>query len=184
MHSAIDHLVHRFQSGQLSRREVVTALAALFAASTPSAAQSPAPPVAARTLNHVSISVADIKRSVEFYRSLFGMRVISEQGTGGNAIAGGEGSVVNLAPGAGPEFLGIYQGKPVGDIGHFCLGVQNFDADRVLAALQARGVKAAIRTRGQSREIFLTDPDNVSVQLTDATYCGGSGPLGNQCNSA
>ena len=53
----------------------------------------------------------------------------------------------------------------VGDIGHFCLGVQNFDADRVLAALQGRGVKASIRTRGQSREVFLTDPDNISVRL-------------------
>ena len=60
--------------------------------------------------------------------------------------------------------------------------VQNFDADKTLAALQGRGVKAAIRTRGLSKEIFLTDPDNISVQLTDATYCGGSGPLGNQCN--
>ena len=109
------------------------------------------------------------------------MRIISQQGTGNNPIAGGEGSVINLAPGAGPEFLGIYQGKPVGDIGHFCLGVQKFDADRVLAALTSRGVKASIRARGQSREIFLTDPDNISVQLTDATYCGGSGPLGNEC---
>jgi catechol 2,3-dioxygenase-like lactoylglutathione lyase family enzyme len=181
MTETISILVQQFQHGRLSRREVVTALAALFAASTDGAAQTPTAPVAARTLNHVSISVTDIKRSVEFYQSLFGMRIISQQGTGNNPIAGGDGSVVNLAPGAGPEFLGIYQGKPVGDIGHFCLGVQKFDADRVLAALTSRGVKASIRTRGQSREIFLTDPDNISVQLTDATYCGGSGPLGNEC---
>ena len=181
MTEAISVLVQQFQNGRLSRREVVTALAALFAATTEGAAQAPTAPVAARTLNHVSISVTDIKRSAEFYQSLFGMRIISQQGTGNNPIAGGDGSVINLAPGAGPEFIGIYQGKPVGDIGHFCLGVQKFDADRVLAALTSRGVKASIRTRGQSREIFLTDPDNISVQLTDATYCGGSGPLGNEC---
>ena len=181
MTDAINVLVQQFQNGRLSRREVVTALAALFAATTEGAAQTPTAPVAARTLNHVSISVTDIKRSAEFYQSLFGMRIISQQGTGNNPIAGGDGSVINLAPGAGPEFIGIYQGKPVGDIGHFCLGVQKFDADRVLAALTSRGVKASIRTRGQSREIFLTDPDNISVQLTDASYCGGSGPLGNEC---
>ncbi len=122
MTDAINILVQQFQNGQLSRREVVTGLAALFAAATGSAAQTPSPPVAARTLNHVSISVTDIKRSVDFYQSLFGMRIISQQGTGNNPIAGGDGSVVNLAPGAGPEFLGIYQGKPVGDIGHFCSG--------------------------------------------------------------
>ena len=181
MTDAINLLVQQFQNGQLSRREVVTGLAALFAAATGSAAQSPSPPVAARTLNHVSISVTDIKRSVDFYQSLFGMRIISQQGTGNNPIAGGDGSVVNLAPGAGPEFLGIYQGKPVGDIGHFCLGVQNFDADRVLAAIQGRRRQRVDPDTRAVEGNLPTDPDNISVQLTDATYCGGSGLLGNEC---
>ena len=152
MTDAINLLVQQFQNGRFSRREVVNGLAALFAAATGSAARSPSPPVAARTLNHVSISVTDIKRSVDFYQSLFGMRIISQQGTGNNPIAGGDGSVVNLAPGAGPEFLGIYQGKPVGDIGHFCLGVQNFDADRVLAALQSRASKGQSGRAGSRRK--------------------------------
>lgn len=184
MHRAIDTILRRFENGQMSRRDVVTSLAALFVTSSASgqaAAQSPTPPVAVRSLNHVSISVADIKKSVDFYQGLFGMTIKSQQGVGANAIASGDGTVVNLAPGQGPEFLGIYQGKPVGDIGHFCLGVQNFDADRVLKTLQDRGVKASMRTRGQSKEIFLTDPDNISVQLTDVTYCGGEGVRGNQC---
>jgi len=38
-----------------------------------------------------------------------------------------------------------------------------------------------MRTRGESKEIFLTDPDNISVQLTDTSYCGGSGIRGNKC---
>ena len=42
MTDAINLLVQQFQNGQLSRREVVTGLAALFAAATGSAAQSPA----------------------------------------------------------------------------------------------------------------------------------------------
>lgn len=180
MHSAIDVLLRRFETGHLSRRDVVTSLGALFAATGQASAQQAAP-VAVRSLNHVSISVTDIKRSVDFYQSLFGMTVKSQQGVGSNAIASGDGTVVNLAPGPGPEFLGIYQGKPAGDIGHFCLGVQNFEPERVLKTLQDRGVKATMRTRGQSKEIFLTDPDNISVQLTDVTYCGGEGVRGNQC---
>ena len=152
MHTAINVLVKRFESGQLSRRDVVTALAALFVASE-SAAQPAAAPIAVRSLNHVSISVSDIKQSVDFYQGLFGMTIKSQQGVGTNQIAGGDGTVVNLAPGPGPEYLGIYQGKPAGDIGHFCLGVQNFEPERVLATLQGRGVKASMRTRGQSKEI-------------------------------
>lgn len=181
MHAAIDVLVKRFENGQLSRRDVVTSLAALFVASGEAAAQPAAAPIAVRSLNHVSISVSDIKRSVDFYQGLFGMTIKSQQGVGTNKVAGGDGTVVNLAPGPGPEFLGIYQGKPAGDIGHFCLGVQNFEPERVLKSLQDRGVKASMRTRGQSKEIFLTDPDNISVQLTDVTYCGGEGVRGNQC---
>lgn len=184
MHQAIDTLLQRFQRGQMTRREVGTALGALVVAAGggQAAAQQPSPAAAVRSLNHVSISVADIKRSVDFYQSLFGLRMKSEQGTATNVTAGGDGTVVNLATGAGPEFIGIYQGKPTGQIGHFCLGVQNFDAERVLADLKGRGVNASMRTRGQSKEIFITDPDNVSVQLTDVSYCGGSGPLGNRCN--
>ena len=182
MTQAIDDLLKRFESGQLSRRDIVMSLTALLLTPRVGAAQTPTPPVAVRTLNHVSISVADVKRSAEFYQSLFGMTIKSQQGVGGNPIAGGDGTVINVAPGPGPEFVGIYQGKPVGDIGHFCLGVQNFDADQTMKVLEARGVKASMRNRGGSKEIFLTDPDNVSVQLTDVSYCGGTGPRGNVCN--
>jgi catechol 2,3-dioxygenase-like lactoylglutathione lyase family enzyme len=183
MTGIIDELLSRYEKGLVSRRHVITSLAALFAGTGSTSAQPAAAPVAVRTLNHVSISVADVKRSVDFYRSTFGLTVKSQQGTGNNAVAGGGNNVVvNLAPGSGPEFIGIYKAEPAGHIGHFCLGVQNFDADKVLRTLQVRGVKASMRTRGESKEIFLTDPDNVSVQLTDVSYCGGEGPRGSRCN--
>ncbi len=184
MSRMIEQLLKRYENGQMSRRDVVLSLSALFLSSGAASGQSRTAPVAVRSLNHASISVSNVDRSVEFYQSLFGMRVISREGTPGNPIAGGGagvGVVVNLAPGPGPEFIGIYKAEPVGHIGHFCLGVQNFDADAVLKTLKDRGVTARMRTRGESKEIFLTDPDNVQVQLTDVSYCGGSGPRGNVC---
>jgi hypothetical protein len=30
-------------------------------------------------------------------------------------------------------------------------------------------------------ELYFTDPDGIFIQLQDATYCGGSGYLGNVC---
>ncbi len=183
MRHTIDAVLTRYEKGQISRRDAVLSLSALFLSAGAAEAQAPAP-VAVRSLNHVSISVADVDRSVAFYQSLFGMRVISREGTPGNPVAGGGagvGVVVNLAPGPGPEFLGIYKAEPTGHIGHFCLGVQNFDADQVLKTLQDRKIEARMRTRGESKEIFVTDPDKVQVQLTDMTYCGGSGPRGSIC---
>ena len=175
----------------MTRRELVATLTTLAVAPTRLVAQgAPAPvavPVPVRSLNHVSIEVKDVERSVAFYQRVFGLKVKSREGTPGNPIAGGGSgiSVVNLATGAGPEFIGIYNGASAasgnGSIGHFCLGVQNYDADRVMKTLTDQRVKARMRTRGESKEIFVTDPDNISVQLTDVSYCGGSGPFGNKC---
>src|SRR5262245_4538616 len=128
VHKTIDTLLTHYEKGQVSRRDVVLALSTLFTsagATAGAAGQTTKAPIAARTLNHASISVADVDRSVQFYQSVFGMRVISREGVAANPIAGGgqaapgAGVVVNLAPGPGPEFIGIYKAEPVGHIGHF-----------------------------------------------------------------
>jgi catechol 2,3-dioxygenase-like lactoylglutathione lyase family enzyme len=182
MLKTIEDLLSKYERGGITRRGLVASLSALAVGSATSRAQSAPAPIRVRSLNHVSISVADVNRSVAFYQSMFGMTVKSREGTEGNPVAGGGGLVVNLAPGAGPEFLGIYHADKH-DIGHFCLGVENFNAEETLKALTDRGVKARMRTRGESKEIFLTDPDDISVQLTDTSYCGGTGLRGNKCSA-
>ena len=187
MSEIIEGLLNTYEGGRMTRRELVASLATLALAPAGLGAQAAAAPVAVRSLNHVSIEVKDVQRSVDFYQRVFGLKVKSREGTPGNPIAGGGGagiSVVNLATGAGPEFIGIYNSAAAserGSIGHFCLGVQNYDADKVMKTLTDQGVKARMRTRGESKEIFVTDPDNISVQLTDVSYCGGAGPFGNKC---
>jgi catechol 2,3-dioxygenase-like lactoylglutathione lyase family enzyme len=192
MSRTIDDLLKQYEQGHVTRRDVVMTLSALFMSAGSAAAQTKpaaaaAAPIAVRSLNHASIAVADVDRSVQFYQSVFGMRVISREGTESNPIAGGgqalpgAGIVVNLAPGKGPEFIGIYKAEPTGHIGHFCLGVQNFDAEATMKTLKDRNIPARMRTRGESKEIFLTDPDNIQVQLCDTTFCGGSGPHGSVC---
>ena len=44
--------------------------------------------------------------------------------------------------------------------------------------LADRGVKAGIRLRGDTKELYFTDPDGIRVQLQDVKYEGGTGPLG------
>ena len=187
MSDVIEKLLSTYEHGRMTRRELVASLATLALAPTRLGAQAAPAPVAVRSLNHVSIEVKDVQRSVDFYQRVFGLKVKSREGTPGNPIAGGGGAgitVVNLATGSGPEFIGIYNSPTAserGSINHFCLGIQNYDADRTLKTLTDQGVKARMRTRGESKEIFVTDPDNISVQLTDVSYCGGAGPFGNKC---
>lgn len=168
MSREIDGLLEDYETGRLSRRELVLTLAALAAARLPAAAQSPA--LRPRTLNHVSLIVSDLGRSVAFYQRVFGLSVKSKQ-TGG----------VNLA--VGDQFLGIYQAgaNAPPQINHFCFGIESFDPDRTVASLAASGVKAESRVRDGVPQVYCTDPDNLRVQLQDVSFCGGAGALGADC---
>lgn len=166
--NGLEGLLSRYEKGELSRRDLLGALAALVVAgASPAAAQSPLGAV--KQLNHVSIFVPNVQKSVEFYQGLFAMPVLTRQDPG-----------MNLNAGAG--FLGIYPAPAgqSGSINHLCLGLENFDADAVLKTLTDRGVKARIRLRGDTTELYLTDPDGISVQLQDQKYKGGVGPLGDR----
>ena len=166
----IDTLLDQYDTGKLSRRQLLAALA-VFGTAAPAAASQAANPIGAvKSMNHVSIFVPDVQKSVEFYQRLFGMPVLTRQDPG-----------VNLSAGAG--FLGIYPnqaGATGGSINHLCFGMDNFDADAVLKQLTNRGIKANIRMRGDTKELYFTDPDGIRVQLQDQRYIGGTGVLGDR----
>lgn len=168
MSKAIESLLTNYERGGLSRRELVLSLTALAAAPLPGLAQSAV--LRARSLNHVSLIVSDLERSVSFYQRLFGLPIKSRQ-TGG----------VNLA--VGDAFVGIYQAGTNGEpqINHFCLGLDDFDADRTVAALADNGVQAESRIRDGVPQVYCADPDNLRVQFQDVSFCGGLGALGNEC---
>jgi len=168
MSQAIDSLLTHYENGRMGRRELVGLLSALTAAPLSSSAQPAALEVA--TLNHASLIVSALDRSVAFYQRVFGLAVKSRQ-TGG----------VNLA--VGDAFLGLYQGGPnaAQHINHFCFGLRNFDPARTVAALEAAGLAAESRERDGVTQVYCADPDNLRVQLQDVSFCGGVGPLGNEC---
>ncbi len=170
MNAAVDTLLTQYESGRMSRRELVVLLGALAAVPLPSAAQPSA--LKAATLNHASLIVSDLDRSVAFYRSVFDLPVKSTQQGG-----------VNLA--VGDAFLGIYQGgaSATPHINHFCFGLRDFDAARTVAALQAQGRKAESRERDGVTQVYTEDPDNLRIQLQDVSFCGGLGALGNECKA-
>jgi catechol 2,3-dioxygenase-like lactoylglutathione lyase family enzyme len=136
-------------------------------AATPAAAT---PVGAVKSMNHVSIFVPSVQKSMDFYQGLFGMPLLTKQDAG-----------MNLSTGSG--FLGIYPAPATatgGSINHLCFGMENFDADAVLKQLVDRGIKGNIRLRGDTKELYFTDPDGIRVQLQDVKYVGGTGVLGDK----
>jgi len=141
------------------------------------------PPIRVRTISHFGLAVSDPKRSVDFYQGLFGMPVQARVDT-----------TTILRVGAGPQFISIAPAaaSAAPSINHYCLGIENFAVDRVLAALAAHGVtkgdaagpmKVAVTMRDGTPDLLFGDPDGIVCQLQDVSYCGGSGPLGNVCRT-
>jgi len=78
--ATVNALAKQFEEGQLSRRELIGALAALVASSA--AAQAQGPLGAVRQVNHVSVFVPDVTKSSKFYQDLFGLPVLTRQKPG------------------------------------------------------------------------------------------------------
>jgi len=125
-----------------------------------------------RGINHVTLAVSDVKRSVDFYQGLFGMPVISRQG-----------STTNLQIGAGPHFLGISAaGSGTPRLDRLAVGIEDFSIERVSSVLAQYGVtRADSATEAGGGGLSVADPNGFVIQLQDPRYCGGAGPLGNVC---
>lgn len=165
MHAAIDDLFDRLERRQLTRREVVAALIALVGAGTSVADAQTGAVAQGRSLNHVSLAVSDVERSAAFYSKVLDLKIVSRPGNGG----------INL--GLGTSFLGVYKLPNPGTVNHCCIGVDDYDPERISARLQEQGVRATIdrnpanRTSGGD-QLYFTDPDGTRVQLSANGYQG------------
>ena len=167
MTTEIENLLHRYDRREITRRDLLGALAVLVAGASEAGGAEPLVG-AVKQVNHVTVFVRDVQKSAEFYQRLFGMPLLTRQEPG-----------VNLSAGSG--FLGIYPAQGgTARIDHVCFGLEGFDAEGVRDRLGTAGVKAAIRLRGDTKELYLTDPDGIRVQLQDVRYRGGVGPLGDR----
>jgi catechol 2,3-dioxygenase-like lactoylglutathione lyase family enzyme len=171
MSAAIESLVEQFESRRLSRRQLVASLSAIVASAAASAsAQTPAAPavstlVTGRSLNHASLAVSDVEKAAEFYGTLLNAKVVSRPGNGG----------INL--GLGDGFLGLYKLPNPGTVNHVCIGVDNFDADRLAEKCKQMGITATVdrnpanRTSGGD-QLYLQGFDNHRLQVGPHGYQG------------
>ena len=152
MTDTIAALVDAYDNGSLSRRQLLQALAMIAARP---AAEPPANAAAkGRLLHHVNVQVSDVARSEAFYRTLFGLPA-------SRVVQGPDNHGLDL-PGSGVIIL--QRSDTPGRIDHFCVGVDNWDADRLRGAAKAAGLE---RVQGTARDnFFVTDPDGLRVQLS------------------
>jgi catechol 2,3-dioxygenase-like lactoylglutathione lyase family enzyme len=162
MHHEVDQLLSLYERRSISRRALLEGLAALVLGSRvigqTAASATQESLVRARTLNHVTITTADVARSKAFYQRLTGLAVRDE---------GKDFCELRLQGG----FLGLYApdaGQRPG-FDHFCFGIEAYDAKRVLNDLE-RAIPEAHPTLEYGDQVYARDPDGVRLQFADASY--------------
>ena len=152
MESMISDLVTRFEKGSLSRRELVQGLAMLAAGGTGAAAQE-AIDFKTADIDHVSIQVADLQRSVDFYQKMFGFTVISQDQPHGIIRLGNTRTLVSLN-----------HESPAGIVDHFAIGIPRFTRESATNYLKQRG---ATPLNDPYAGLHIKDPDGINVQIFD-----------------
>ena len=151
----ISELLNRFERGALTRRELIQGLTILTAASaTASTAQSQDAGIQVAKIDHVSIQVSDLPRSIAFYQRMFGLPIVSENRPE---------EIVRL--GIGKTLVSLHHKNPTGLVDHFAIAIENFDEDSVTRELRARGANPE---RNIDAGLHITDPEGIRVQVVGA----------------
>ena len=149
MESVVSDLLIRFERGALSRRELIGALALLAGAGAAASAAT----LKGASINHVSVLVTDMARSIDFYGRVFGLTLVNEDKANKIARLGAGGKVL----------VSLRIEPPPGVIDHFAIGVDGFNREAVTADLKGFGL--------EPRETIefgfhVKDPDGAVVQIT------------------
>jgi catechol 2,3-dioxygenase-like lactoylglutathione lyase family enzyme len=115
-------------------------------------------------LDHVVLRVASLDRAIEFYRAVLGCRVERELQQPRLVQLRAGASLIDLVPAEPPPARGS------GNMDHFALRLETFDAAALTAHLQRQGVDpGAVHERygaeGYGPSLYFTDPDGNTVEL-------------------
>ena len=156
MEAIISNLLNRFEKGALSRRGLIQGLTMLTAAGGAALeAQTPAAGLKAAKIDHMSIQVTDLPRSIAFYQKMFGLTIVSEDKPN---------EIVRLGMGT-KALVSLHHKSPTGLVDHFAIGVENFNKDAVTRELKARGVTPEDNL---DAGFHIIDPEGISVQIVGA----------------
>ncbi|MCJ8207061.1 VOC family protein [Pseudomonas sp. RGM2987] len=123
-------------------------------------------------IDHIVLRVKDLERSLTFYTSVLGCELKKRRDDLGMLHLSTGASMIDLVAVEGP--LGRQGGAAASrqgrNVDHFCLRVEPFDEQAILAHLAAHGLsaeKAEMRygAQGNGWSIYCFDPDDNQIEL-------------------
>jgi catechol 2,3-dioxygenase-like lactoylglutathione lyase family enzyme len=156
MEAIISNLLNRFESGALTRRGLIQGLAMLTAAgaAAPEVQGQETVGLKAAKIDHVSIQVTDLPRSVAFYEKIFGLTILGEDKPN---------EIVRM--GVGKVLVSLHHKSPTGLVDHFAIGVEKFNKESVTQTLKQLGV---VPEENLDAGFHIKDPEGMSVQIMGA----------------
>ena len=154
METIITSLVERFEQGTLSRRQLIQGLTMLAAAGGTATQARAQEPFRSAGIDHISIQVTDLPRSIAFYENVFGLSILNQDT---------ENAIVRM--GVTEVIVSLHQKAPTGIVDHFAIAIEGFDRDAVTQALEQHGL-----TPEQNLDygFHVRDPEGIPVQIVGA----------------
>ena len=157
MEQEISRVLGDYESGRMTRRQLVAclgSLAVLGAAGRVASAGEASSTFEGVGLNHIALRVTDVKRSRDFYVKHLGLTVNRQ-------------SESSCFLNCGENFVALFRGDR-GEMDHYCYSVKNFDVKLAEDKLRAAGFQPEV-PRGTGR-IYFPDPDGLTVQLSARSH--------------
>lgn len=157
MEHIISRLLQEYERGKVTRRQLIQMLTVGTVAAS-SAATAEAAPATATYINHVSMQVADYKKTRDFYSGLFGMKVMDDDGKNECTLAFGNNTIIARNAASRPG------GKV--SIDHIAYTLANWDTDKsIKAAMEAELKRRGLMIRVTNNSFHVQDPDAFEVQM-------------------
>jgi len=152
MEGIISNLVNQFEKGSLSRRELIQGLVALTAAGgAASAAPLQETPFKSTRIDHISIQVTDLPKSIAFYQKIFGLSILGEDKPN---------EIVRM--GTTRVIVSLHHKAPMGIMDHYAIAIEGFNKDAVTQSLKQQGLTAE---ENLDYGFYVRDPEGIPVQI-------------------
>jgi catechol 2,3-dioxygenase-like lactoylglutathione lyase family enzyme len=151
MEAIISGLLEKFESGRVSRRELIQSLALLTAAGGVATAAPQETPFKSTRIDHISIQVTDLPRSIAFYQKVFGLTVLGEDKPN---------EIVRM--GTTRVIVSLHHKAPTGIVDHYAIAIDGFDREGVTRALKQHGLTAE---ENLDYGFYVRDPEGIPVQI-------------------
>ena len=132
-------------------------------------------------VDHLVLRVVDLQKMMRFYTEVIGCSVEKVQENLGLYQLRAGASLIDLVPIDGPlgRKGGAAPGKEARNLDHFCLGVEPFDGEAIIAHLRSHGCECGgIESRygagGQGPSIYVNDPEGNTVELKGPAWPAGA----------